>query len=52
MEKDIKSLVGNQKILKEDMKNNNIVLKDEFVLVLERRMDEKFDIPNEKKSLG
>ena len=43
---DIKSLVANQKILKEEMKNNNTVLKDELVLVLERRMDENFDILN------
>ena len=53
MEKDIKSLVANQKNLKEEMKNNNTVLKkeikDEVVLVLERRMDEKFDILNEKQ---
>ena len=49
MEKDIKSLVINQKTLKEEMKNNNTVLKDELVLVLERRMDEKFDILNEKQ---
>ena len=49
MEKDIKSLVTNQKGLKEEMKNNNIVLKDELVLVLERRLDENFDILNEKQ---
>ena len=49
MEKDIKSLVANQKSLKEEIKNNNTVLKDECVLVLERRMDEKFDILNEKQ---
>ena len=49
MEKDIKSLVANQKSLKEEIKNNNTVLKDEFVLVLERRLDEKFDILNEKQ---
>ena len=49
MEKDIKSLVANQKGLKEEMQNNNTVLKDELVLVLERRLDEKFDILNEKQ---
>ena len=53
MEKDIKSLVANQKSLKKAMKNNNTVLKkeikDEVVLVLERRLDEKFDILNEKQ---
>ena len=49
MEKDIKSLVTNQKGLKEEMQNNNTILKDELVLVLERRMDEKFDILNEKQ---
>ena len=52
MEKDIKSLVTNQKILKEEMKNNITMLKkeikDEVVLVLERRLDENFDILNEK----
>ena len=49
MEKDIKSLVANQKSLNEEMKTNNTVLKDELVLVLERRLDEKFDIPNKKQ---
>ena len=53
MEKDIKSLVANQKSLKEEMKNNITVLKKEIkyevVLVLERRLDEKFDILNEKQ---
>ena len=43
LEKDIKALVANQKKLKEEMKNNNMVLKkeikDEVVLVLERRLD-------------
>ena len=48
IEKDIKSPVANQKSLKEEMKNNNTVLKDELVLVLERRQDEIFDILNEK----
>ena len=51
MEKDIKSLVANQKNLKKEMHNNNTILKDELVLVLEIRMDEKFDILNEKKYL-
>ena len=49
MEKGIKSLIAKQKILKEEMKNNNTVLKDELVRVLERRLDEKFDILNEKQ---
>ena len=47
MEKDIKSLVANQKSVKEEMKNNNTV--DELVLVLERRLDENFDILNKKQ---
>ena len=45
---DIKSIVANQEGLKEKMQNINILLKDELVLVLERRLDEKFDILNEK----
>ena len=49
MEKDIKSLVANQKGLKEKMQNNNTLLKDELVLVLERRLDEKFDILNQEQ---
>ena len=49
MENDIKSLVTNQKGLKEEMQNNNIVLKDKLVLVLKRRLDENFDILNEKQ---
>ena len=49
METDIKSLVANKKGLKVEMQNNNTVLKDELVLVLERRFDENFDILNEKK---
>ena len=53
MEKDMKSLIANQKSLKEEMKNNNTVLKkeikDEVVLVLERRMDEKLWHPEWKK---
>ena len=51
MEKDIKSVVANQKSLKEEMKNNNTVLKDELVLVLERRLDNKLDILNEKQKM-
>ena len=53
MEKDIKSLVANQKKLKEEMKNNNTMLKkeikDEVFLVLERRLNENFDILNGKQ---
>ena len=49
MEEDIKSIVANQEGLKEKMQNNNTLLKDELVLVLERRLDEKFDILNEKQ---
>ena len=50
MENDIKSLVVNQKSLKEEMKNNNTVLKEELVLVLERRFsNEKFNILDEKQ---
>ena len=51
MEKDIKSLVANQKGLKEEMKNNNTVLKDELILVLESRLDDKFDIMSENKNI-
>ena len=50
---DIKVFVANQKSLKEEMKNNNTVLnkeiKDKVVLVLERRLDKKLDIMNEKQ---
>ena len=53
LEKDIKALVANQKSLKEEIKNNNTVLKkeikDKIVMVLERRLDEKLDILNEKQ---
>ena len=49
MEKDIKSLVANQNGSKEEMQNNNTVFKDELFLVLERRLDENFDILNEKQ---
>ena len=49
MEKDIKSIVTNQEGLKEKMQNNNILLKDELVVVLERRLDNKLDILNEKQ---
>ena len=53
LEKDIKALVAKQKILKEKTKNNNTTLKkeikDEIVMVLERRLDEKLDIMNEKQ---
>ena len=54
MEKDIKSLVANQKRLKEEIKNSSIVLKkeiekDEIVMVLEIMLDEKLDIMNEKQ---
>ena len=31
------------------MKNNNTVLKDELVSILERRLDDKFDILSEKQ---
>ena len=53
LEKDIKALIANQKSWKEEMKNNNVVLKkeikDEVVLVLERRLDEKLDVMNKKQ---
>ena len=53
LEKDIKALVVYQQRWKELMKNNNSMLKkeikDKVVLVLEKRLDEKFDILNEKK---
>ena len=49
MEKDIKSMVANQEGLKEKMQNNNTLLKDELIVVLERRLDDKPDILNEKQ---
>ena len=53
LEKDIKAFVANQKSLKEEMQNRNVTLKkeikDEVVLVLERRLDDKLDIMNEKQ---
>ena len=53
LEKDIKALAANQKSWKEEMKNNNAVLKkeikDEVILVLERRLDEKMDVMNKKQ---
>ena len=49
MEKDIKSIVTNQEGLKKKMQNNNTLLKDELVLVLERRLNDKLDILNEKQ---
>ena len=51
METDIKSLVANQEGLKEKMQNNNILLKDELVLVLERRLDDKLDILSKKQKI-
>ena len=48
VEKDTRSLVVDLKSLKEKMQNNNTLLKDKLVLVLERRLDEKFDIQNKK----
>ena len=49
MEKDIKSLVADLKCVKEKMQNNNTLLKDKLVVVLERRLDDKLDILNEKQ---
>ena len=49
MEKDIKSLAADLKCVKEKMQNNNTLLKDKLVLVLERRLDDKLDILNEKQ---
>ena len=53
MEKDIKSLVANQKSLKEEIQNDNTMLKkeikDEIVMVLEKKLDEKLDIMKEKQ---
>ena len=49
----IKALVANQKRLKEEMKNKNTMLekeiKEEIVRVLERMLDEKLDIMNQKQ---
>ena len=49
MEKNIKSLVANQEGSKENMQNNNTLLKNDLVLVLERRLDDKLDMLNEKQ---
>ena len=53
LEKDIKALVANQKSQKKEMKNSNATIKkeikEEVVLVLERRLDDKLDIMNEKQ---
>ena len=49
MEKDIKSLVDNQEGLKKKMQINNTLLKNNLVLVLERRLDDTLDILNEKQ---
>ena len=50
LEKDIKAFAANEKSLKEKMKNRNVTLKkeikDEVVLVLERRLDDNPDIMN------
>ena len=53
LERDVKSLVANQKNWKEEMKKSNVTLKkqikDKFVLVLERILDDKLDIMNKKQ---
>ena len=53
LEKDIKALVSNQKRWKEEMKNNNAVLKKEIkyevVILLERKLNDRLDIMNEKQ---
>ena len=53
MEKEIKSLVANQKSLKEEIKNNNAVvkkeIKDAICMLLERRLDKKIDILNKRQ---
>ena len=49
MEKDIRSLAADLKWVKEKMQNNNTLLKDKLVVVLERRLDDKLDILNEKQ---
>ena len=49
MEKDIRSLAADLKCLKEKTQNNNTLLKDEHVVVLERRLDDKPDSLNEKQ---
>ena len=48
MVKDIKSIAANQEGLKEKMKNRSTLLKKDLVLV-ERRLDDKLDILNEKQ---
>ena len=53
LEKDIKAINAKQKKMKEEIKNSNTMLKkeikDEIVMVLERRLNEKLDITNEKQ---
>ena len=53
LKKDIKTIVTKQEKFREEMKNNNAMLikeiKDEFVLVIERRLDDKLDIMNKKQ---
>ena len=49
MEKDIRSLAADLKCLKEKMQNNNTLLKHELVLVLEKSLNDKLDILNEKQ---
>ena len=46
---DIKSLVVNQEGLKEKMQINNTLLKNDLVLVIERRLDDKLDILTKNK---
>ena len=46
---DIMSIVANQEGLKEKMQNNNTLLKNDLVLVLERRLDDKLDILTKNK---
>ena len=48
MVKDIKSIAANQEGLKEKMKNNSTLLKNDLVLV-ERRLNDKLDILSEKQ---
>jgi len=51
LEKDIKALVANQEKFREETKNNKALkkeIKEDVVLVLGRKLDDKVDIMHEK----
>ena len=52
LDKGIKALIANQKSWKKETKDSKALkkeIKDKFVLVLERKLDDKLDIMNEKQ---